>query len=142
MQRLSPTQFNMNSEQAVEEITPPVAAKQLAPRKIQVTRLSSEMAIEGPVWARLTPYLQEALRHCHGELSESSIKALVAADRQQIWVALAGEGAELLGVIEVPENVGNLNWGGDDWSDLYMPSTTSLYRISLKVSGNRLSYMT
>ena len=89
----------MNSEQAVEEITPPVAAKQLAPRKIQVTRLSSEMAIEGPVWVRLTPYLQEALRHCHGELSESSIKALVAADRQQIWVALAGEGAELLGVI-------------------------------------------
>jgi hypothetical protein len=24
---------------------------------------------------------------------------------------------------------------------LYMPSSTSLYRIQLKVSGNRLSYM-
>ena len=57
-----------------------------------------------------------------------------------VWV-ISPE-AELLGVIEVPENVGNLNWGGDDWSDLYMPSTTSLYRISMKVSGNRLSYMT
>src|SRR6266511_1310478 len=57
-----------------------------------------------------------------------------------VWVITPE--AELLGVIEVPENVGNLNWGGDDWSDLYMPSTTSLYRISLKVSGNRLSYMT
>ena len=57
-----------------------------------------------------------------------------------IWV-ISPE-AEHLGVIEVPENTGNLNWGGDDWSDLYMPSTTSLYRISLKVSGNRLSYMT
>jgi gluconolactonase len=57
-----------------------------------------------------------------------------------VWV-ISPE-AELLGIIEVPENVGNLNWGGDDWSDLYMPSTTSLYRISMKVSGNRLSYMT
>jgi gluconolactonase len=50
--------------------------------------------------------------------------------------------AELLGVIEVPESVGNVNWGGDDWDVLYMPSSTSLYRIQLKVSGNRLSYMT
>jgi gluconolactonase len=57
-----------------------------------------------------------------------------------VWVI--GPDAELLGIIEVPENVGNLNWGGDDWSDLYMPSSTSLYRISMKVSGNRLSYMT
>ena len=57
-----------------------------------------------------------------------------------VWV-ISPE-AELLGIIEIPENVGNLNWGGDDWSDLYMPSTTSLYRISMKVSGNRLSYMT
>src|SRR2546423_10162848 len=57
-----------------------------------------------------------------------------------VWVI--SPDAELLGIIEVPENVGNLNWGGDDWSDLYMPSSTSLYRISMKVSGNRLSYMT
>jgi gluconolactonase len=57
-----------------------------------------------------------------------------------VWVI--SPDAEQLGVIEVPENVGNLNWGGDDWSDLYMPSTTSLYRIRMKVSGNRLSYMT
>ena len=50
--------------------------------------------------------------------------------------------AEHLGVLEVPENVGNLNWGGDDWTELYMPSTTSLYRIRMKAAGNRLSYMT
>jgi gluconolactonase len=56
-----------------------------------------------------------------------------------VWV-ISPE-SELLGVIEVPENVGNVNWGGDDWNVLYMPSSTSLYRIQLKVSGNRLSYM-
>jgi gluconolactonase len=57
-----------------------------------------------------------------------------------VWVI--SPGAEHLGVIEVPENVGNLNWGGDDWNELYMPSSTSLYRIRMNVSGNRLSYMT
>jgi gluconolactonase len=57
-----------------------------------------------------------------------------------IWV-ISPE-AEHLGVIEVPENTGNLNWGGDDWNELYIPSTTSVYRVRMKVSGNRLSYMT
>jgi gluconolactonase len=57
-----------------------------------------------------------------------------------IWV-ISPE-AEHLGVIEVPENTGNLNWGGDDWNELYIPSTTSVYRIQMKVAGNRLSYMT
>jgi gluconolactonase len=57
-----------------------------------------------------------------------------------IWV-ISPE-AEQLGVIEVPENTGNLNWGGDDWKELYIPSTTSVYRIRMKVAGNRLSYMT
>jgi gluconolactonase len=56
-----------------------------------------------------------------------------------VWVITPE--AEHLGVIEVPENVGNLNWGGDDWTQLFMPSTTSLYRIRMKVAGNRLSYM-
>jgi hypothetical protein len=85
--------------EALIEETPVVAAKQLAPRKLQVVRISSDMAIEGPVWARLVPYFTEALKWCHGELSESSIKALIAADRAQVWVALAGESAELLGTI-------------------------------------------
>ena len=56
-----------------------------------------------------------------------------------VWV-ISPEG-EHLGVIEVPENVGNLTWGGRNWSDVYMPSSTSLYRIRLRVSGNRLPYM-
>ena len=50
-------------------------------------------------------------------------------------------GGELLGVIEVPENVGNVNWGDDDWKTLYIPASTSVYRIRLKVGGNQLGYM-
>jgi gluconolactonase len=56
-----------------------------------------------------------------------------------VWV-FAPDGGHL-GVIEVPEYVGNLNWGGDGWSTLYLAASTSLYRIELKTRGNRLGYM-
>lgn len=56
-----------------------------------------------------------------------------------IWVI--SPKAELLGRIAVPENVGNLNWGGPDWKRLFICASTSLYKIDLAVSGNRLSYM-
>ena len=56
-----------------------------------------------------------------------------------IWVI--SPAAELLGRIDVPENVGNLNWGADDWKTLFICASTSLYKIDLRVSGNRLPYM-
>ena len=56
-----------------------------------------------------------------------------------VWV-FSPEG-EHLGVLEVPENVGNLNWGGADWNWLFIPASTSMYRVQTKVSGNRLPYM-
>lgn len=46
-----------------------------------------------------------------------------------------------LGLIEVPEVVANLNWGGSGWNELYLTASGSLYRIVLKASGNRLAYM-
>ncbi len=57
-----------------------------------------------------------------------------------VWVF--DPGGEHLGVIEVPENVGNVNWGGDDWQTLYIPASTSVYRVQMKVGGNKLAYMT
>ena len=48
---------------------------------------------------------------------------------------------EHLGVIEVPEDVGNVNWGGDDWRTLFIPASTSVYSVRLNVGGNRLGYM-
>lgn len=56
-----------------------------------------------------------------------------------MWV-FAPDG-EHLGVIGMPEHAGNLNWGGDSWSELYCACSTSIYRVRLKVSGNRLGYM-
>jgi gluconolactonase len=56
-----------------------------------------------------------------------------------VWV-FSPDG-EHLGVIGVPENVGNLNWGDDDWRTLYIAASTSIYRVRMNVSGNRLGYM-
>jgi gluconolactonase len=56
-----------------------------------------------------------------------------------VWI-FAPDG-EHLGVIQVPENVGNVNWGDDDWQTLYIPASTSVYRVRMKVGGNKLGYM-
>jgi len=68
-------------------------------------------------------------------------------ERGNIWVTGPGgvcvfsaEG-EHIGTVEVPEPVGNLNWGGPSWNQLFIPATSSVYRIECKVSGNRLPYM-
>ena len=68
-------------------------------------------------------------------------------ERGNVWVTGPGgvcvfspEG-EHIGTVEVPEPVGNLNWGGPDWNWLFIPATSSVYRIECKVSGNRLPYM-
>jgi gluconolactonase len=55
-----------------------------------------------------------------------------------VWVI--SPGGEHLGVVEVPEVVGNLAWGGADWRTLFMPSSTSLYRIATRVRPAPLPY--
>ena len=44
-------------------------------------------------------------------------------------------------MIGMPEHSANLNWGGSRWNELYCTCSTSVYRIALKVAGNRLAYM-
>jgi gluconolactonase len=56
-----------------------------------------------------------------------------------VWV-FSPDG-EHLGTIGVPESVGNVNWGDADWQTLYIPSSTSVYRVRMNVAGNRLGYM-
>jgi gluconolactonase len=68
-------------------------------------------------------------------------------ERGNIWVTGPGgvcvfdAHGQHIGTVEVPEPVGNVNWGGPDWSWLFIPATSSVYRMECKVSGNRLPYM-
>jgi gluconolactonase len=50
-----------------------------------------------------------------------------------VWV-LDPSGAHL-GTLEVPEVVGNLNWGGPGWSTLFLTASTSLYRVRTNTAG-------
>lgn len=56
-----------------------------------------------------------------------------------VWVS-APDG-EHLGIVKIPESVGNITFGGPDWSWLFVPASTSLYRVQTKVSGRREPYM-
>ena len=67
-------------------------------------------------------------------------------ERGNVWVTgprgvwVISPGGEHLGVIEVPEVVGNLAWGGPLWYTLFLPSSTSLYRIATRVGPAPLPY--
>ena len=50
-----------------------------------------------------------------------------------IWV-IDPQGKHI-GTISVPENVGNIGWGGDDWKTLFIAASTSLYRLRMNVAG-------
>ena len=68
-------------------------------------------------------------------------------ERGNVWVTGPGgvcvfdPQGEHIGTVEVPEPVGNLNWGGAGWDELFICASTSLYRLRCSVSGNRLHYM-
>jgi gluconolactonase len=81
-----------------------------------------------------------------GVIEEGIPDGMKCDERGNIWVTgprgvwvISAEG-EHLGIVEVPENVGNVAWGGPEWRTLYMPSSTSLYRIETKVASAPLPY--
>ncbi len=83
-----------------------------------------------------------------GDLERGDLADGMKVDaRGNIWVTGTGgvmvfaPDGQHLGTVEVPENVGNINWGGPDWSWLFIPASSSMYRLKCKVSGNRLPYM-
>lgn len=83
----------------------------------------------------------------NGEIEGGIVDGMKCDERGNVYVTgprglwVFSPGGEHLGVIDMPEHAGNLNWGGKDWKDLYCACSTSIYRVRLKVSGNRLSYM-
>ena len=82
-----------------------------------------------------------------GVIEEGIPDGMKCDERGNIWVTgpkgvwVISPAGEHLGTIEVPEGVGNLTWGGEDWHTLYLPSTSSLYSIRTKVGPRREPYM-
>ena len=81
-----------------------------------------------------------------GEVDHGAPDGMKCDEHGNIWVSGPGgvcvinAAGEHIGVIEVPEVVGNLAWGGAGWRTLFIPSSTSLYRIETKVASAPLPY--
>jgi gluconolactonase len=60
-----------------------------------------------------------------------------------IWVTAPGgvwvysPDGRLIGKVQVPELVGNLHWGGENWRTLFLTASTSLYAVETRI-GPRL----
>ena len=68
-------------------------------------------------------------------------------ERGNVWVTGPGgvwiisPEAEHLGVVRVPEVIGNLAWGGPDWHTLFIAASTSIYTLRTSVGPRREPYM-
>ncbi|MEP0944220.1 MAG: isochorismatase family protein [Rhizobiaceae bacterium] len=95
-------------------------------------------------------------RLTNGRLFASGIKdsqkagvpdGMKADEQGNVWVTAPGGiwvydfYGDLIGKIEVPEMVANLNFGGDNWDTLFICACTSLYAVQTKIRGRREPYM-
>ena len=83
-----------------------------------------------------------------GDLAKGGlVDGMKCDERGSIWVTgpsgvwVFSPGGEHLGVVEIPESVGNVHWGGPDWKWMFVPASTSLYRFETKVAGRREPFM-
>jgi gluconolactonase len=82
-----------------------------------------------------------------GVIEEGIPDGMKCDEEGNIWVTgpggvwVIGPDGEHLGTVNIPENTGNLAWGGPDWKWLFVPSSTSLYRVQTKVGPRREPYM-
>lgn len=84
---------------------------------------------------------------CSSDTKGSSPDGMKCDELGNIYVAghggiwIISPNAEYIGLIELPEVVSNLNWGGRNWDILYITASTSIYRLKMKIKGNKLNYM-
>ncbi|MCY4088475.1 MAG: SMP-30/gluconolactonase/LRE family protein [Actinomycetia bacterium] len=82
-----------------------------------------------------------------GALEDGIPDGMKCDEQGNVWVTgprgvwVVDPNGEHLGTVEIPEHVGNLNWGGPEWNVLYLPSSTSVYRFSTTTRGAPASYM-
>ena len=64
-----------------------------------------------------------------------------------IWVTGPGglwvfsPDGEHLGAVHTPQSVGNLHWGGEDWSWIFVCANTGVYRFRTRTSGHLEPFM-
>lgn len=83
----------------------------------------------------------------NGQLEAGIPDGMKCDEQGNIWVTGPGgiwifdSRGERLGVVEIPENVGNLHWGGTDWRTLFIAATTSIYTLRTRVLPHSEPFM-
>jgi gluconolactonase len=81
-----------------------------------------------------------------GVIERGVVDGMKCDEHGNIWVSGPGgvwvidPAGQHIETVEVPENVGNLAWGGSDWRTMFIAASTSVYRIETKVASARLPY--
>jgi gluconolactonase len=82
-----------------------------------------------------------------GVFGEGIVDGMKCDALGNVWVTGPGgiwvfdPGGRHLGVVPIPEEVGNLHWGGPDWSWLFVCASTGLYRVRTYVTGSAEPFM-
>lgn len=82
-----------------------------------------------------------------GDYNEGVVDGMKCDERGNVYVTgprgiwVIDVHGKHLGIIQMPEIAGNLNWGGPNWDELYCACSTSIYRVRMKVRGNPVAYM-
>jgi gluconolactonase len=83
-----------------------------------------------------------------GDLEKGGlVDGMKCDERGNIWVTgpdgvwVIGADGEHLGIVEIPESVGNIAWGGPDWHTLFVPASSSVYTVRTKVGPRKEPFM-
>ena len=83
----------------------------------------------------------------NGELEQGIPDGMKCDELGNVWVTGPGgiwiydDKGEFLGIIEIPENVGNFHWGGTDWRTLFIAASTSIYTLRTKTLPHSEPFM-
>lgn len=91
----------------------------------------------GPVTVFADMTRGDVVGHPDGMKLDSQGNLYAGGGPEGVWV-YAPDGA-LLGFIGFPERAINVAWGDDDFQTLYCTAMTSLYRIRMKVKGQKIN---
>jgi gluconolactonase len=78
---------------------------------------------------------------------DGGVDGMKCDEHGNVWVTAPGgiwafdAAGRRLGVVRVPQRVGNMHWGGPDWSWLLITAQSGLYRLKTAVRGRREPFM-
>jgi gluconolactonase len=81
-----------------------------------------------------------------GVIEEGVVDGMKVDDRGNVWVSgpkgiwIINPKGKHLGIVPIPDHVGNFTWGGNDWRTLFICASHTLYSLETRVGSAPLPY--